>query len=108
MWEIQGDGDRMGERVGICGLTLTELQQWFACRQQPLYRARQVLDWVYRKRVKTVAAMTNLPLVVRQSVADVYEVCTLEPVRAVGSADTTRKFLFRLADGALIETVLIP
>jgi 23S rRNA (adenine2503-C2)-methyltransferase len=98
----------MEERIGICALGLTELEQWFASRQEPVYRARQVLDWVYRKRVNSLEAMTNLPLAVRHKIAEGFSMRTLEPVRVTGSGDTTRKFLFRLSDGALIETVLIP
>ena len=98
----------MDERIGICGLGLTELEGWFASRQEPVYRARQVLDWVYRKRVNAVETMTNLPLPVRQKIAENFSLRTLEPARVTGSGDTTRKFLFRLRDGALIETVLIP
>jgi 23S rRNA (adenine2503-C2)-methyltransferase len=98
----------MEERIGICALSLTDLEQWFASRQEPAYRARQVLDWVYRKRINTADAMTNLPLAVRRQIAETFSIRTLEPARVTGSADTTRKFLFRLGDGALIETVLIP
>lgn len=98
----------MDERIGICGLGLTDLEQWFASRQEPVYRARQVLDWVYRKRAKAVESMTNLPLAVRQTIAQNFNLQTLEPARVTGSGDTTRKLLFRLSDGALIETVLIP
>ena len=98
----------MGERIGICAVSLTDLEGWFAARQEPAYRARQVLDWVYRKRINTVEGMTNLPLTVRQKLAESFSMRTLEPARVVGSADTTRKLLFRLSDGALIETVLIP
>jgi 23S rRNA (adenine2503-C2)-methyltransferase len=108
MWEVTFYGERMEERIGICALGLTELEQWFASRQEPVYRARQVLDWVYRKRVNSVEAMTNLPSAVRRKIAENFSMRTLEPARVAGSGDTTRKFLFRLSDGALIETVLIP
>jgi 23S rRNA (adenine2503-C2)-methyltransferase len=98
----------MEERIGICALNLTELEQWFVSRQEPAYRARQVLDWVYRKRAGTVDAMTNLPVAVRRQITENLALRTLEPARVTGSGDTTRKFLFRLSDAALIETVLIP
>ncbi|MBV9492558.1 MAG: 23S rRNA (adenine(2503)-C(2))-methyltransferase RlmN [Verrucomicrobia bacterium] len=98
----------MRERIDICGLTRQELEGWFLTRQQLSYRAAQVLDWLYRKRVKTAAAMTNLPAELRRDLDESYAIGALEAVRMVGSTDTTQKFLFRLRDGALVETVLIP
>jgi 23S rRNA (adenine2503-C2)-methyltransferase len=75
---------------------------------QPSYRARQITDWLYKKRVNSFAEMTNLPQVLRAKLADDFSFDRIEVVRVLGSADTTRKFLFRLSDGNLIESVLIP
>ncbi len=72
------------------------------------YRARQVLEWVHQKRVKDFSAMTNLPAELREQLAKQFPVEALEQVQMGGSHDTTRKFLFRLPDGQLIESVLIP
>ena len=52
--------------------------------------------------------MTDLPQVLRAKLADDFSFDRIEVVRVLGSADTTRKFLFRLSDGSLIESVLIP
>src|SRR5213595_2859761 len=52
--------------------------------------------------------MTDLPRELRRRLARLFAFDRLEPVRALGSRDSTRKFLFRLADGNLIESVLIP
>ena len=52
--------------------------------------------------------MSNLPAELRRQLAEEFAFDNLEPVRVLGSDDTTRKFLFRLGDGALIECVLIP
>ena len=54
------------------------------------------------------AEMTDLPQVLRAKLADDFSFDRIEVVRVLGSADTTRKFLFRLSDGNLIESVLIP
>ena len=73
------------------------------------YRAKQIVDWLYEKRVTSFEAMTDLPQ--RSHEAPRRRSLTfdsLETVRVLGSKDTTRKFLFRLADGNLIESVLIP
>ncbi|MES2573223.1 MAG: 23S rRNA (adenine(2503)-C(2))-methyltransferase RlmN, partial [Verrucomicrobiota bacterium] len=75
---------------------------------QPGYRARQVMQWIYEKRVKSFAQMSDLPAALRAQLEESFAFDDLAPVRVLGSADTTRKYLFRLADGALIETVLIP
>jgi 23S rRNA (adenine2503-C2)-methyltransferase len=75
---------------------------------QPSYRAKQITDWLYKKRVNSFTEMTDLPQVLRAQLAHDFSFDKIEVVRVLGSADTTRKFLFRLGDGNLIESVLIP
>lgn len=75
---------------------------------QPAFRAGQILDWIYEKRVSDFDQMTNLSKDLRQWLSENYQLLELESVMVTGSKDTTQKFLFRLADGRLIETVLIP
>ena len=72
------------------------------------YRARQVAEWIYKRRVQSFDEMTNLPQDLRDRLAEEFVLNGIETVRILGSADTTRKFLFRLSDGNLIESVLIP
>ncbi len=92
----------------IHSLTLAEIETRLAAAGQPKYRAKQVVKWLYEKRAKSFAAMTNLPAALRTQLAHDFLFDEIEQVRVLGSADTTRKYLFRLADTALIETVLIP
>ncbi len=75
---------------------------------QPAYRALQVLQWRYKKRVTTWDAMTDLPAALRLQLAKRFAPTSLEPMRNLGAKDTTQKLLFRLRDGQLIESVLIP
>lgn len=75
---------------------------------EPAYRADQVLDWVYRRRVNAFEAMTNLPARLRELLARETDPALPAVVRVQGSGDTTRKFLLQLRDGRLVETVLIP
>jgi 23S rRNA (adenine2503-C2)-methyltransferase len=75
---------------------------------QPSYRARQITDWLYKKRVNSFAEMTDLPQVLRAKLADDFSFDKIDVVRVLGSTDTTQKFLFRLSDENLIESVLIP
>ena len=89
-------------------LALHQQGDAMAALGQPAYRAKQVMEWLYAKRAASFAAMTNLPAALRETLDAAFGFDSLEPVRTLGAGDTTRKFLFRLADGALIETVLIP
>ena len=82
----------------------TQFRAW----DQPAYRVAQVLDWLYVHRVTTWEGMTNLPKALREQLRNNYSLRALELVRKQGSRDTTQKFLWRLDDHALIESVLIP
>jgi 23S rRNA (adenine2503-C2)-methyltransferase len=92
----------------IKSMTLDEIGARLAALGQPGYRARQVVEWIYRRRAGTFDAMTNLPAALRATLRAEFDERPLEIVRKTGSDDTTQKFLLRLRDGQLIETVLIP
>jgi 23S rRNA (adenine2503-C2)-methyltransferase len=94
--------------VPITSITLDEMTERLRALGQPAYRAKQVIEWIYDKRVRDFESMSNLPAALREQLAAEFQFSTLEVVRVLGSEDTTRKFLFRLGDGALIESVLIP
>lgn len=74
----------------------------------PAFRADQLLDWLFGKRVASYDAMTNLPANLRQRLAADFPLLPLASLRELGSGDTTRKFLFELSDRQRIEAVLIP
>jgi 23S rRNA (adenine2503-C2)-methyltransferase len=92
----------------IRSLTRDELQACFKEWGLPGYRAGQVLEWLYVHRVASWDAMTNLPRSLRDYLHQRFSLTALELVRKQGSLDTTQKFLWKLADGAFIESVLIP
>src|SRR6266516_1634978 len=92
----------------IKSLQLEELGEKLRELGEPSYRSRQVVDWLYKKRVESFEEMTDLPHELRRRLAKLFGFDRLEVVRVLGSRDTTRKFLFRLSDGNLIESVLIP
>jgi 23S rRNA (adenine2503-C2)-methyltransferase len=94
--------------VDIKSQTREELAAQFQAWQQPRYRVDQLLQWFYVQRVTHWDQMTNLPAALRNQLRQHYTLNTLESVRVQGSRDTTQKFLWRLSDGALIESVLIP
>jgi 23S rRNA (adenine2503-C2)-methyltransferase len=89
-------------------LSREQLQSQFALWQQPPYRVGQLLDWLYKRRATAWEQMSNLPVSLRQKLKDSFTLRSLELVKRSGASDVTEKFLWRLADGALIESVLIP
>lgn len=88
--------------------TRDELQSRFQEWGEPAYRVEQVLRWLYARRATTWEAMTNVPKALREKLARHYTLHRVELVRKQGSDDTTQKFLWRLEDHALIESVWIP
>jgi len=96
------------EITDIKSLTREELEKQFVAWDQPAYRVGQLLDWLYVRRVTGWDEMSNLPKALREKLRGQFSLQTLELARKQGSHDTTQKFLWKLADGALIESVLIP
>jgi 23S rRNA (adenine2503-C2)-methyltransferase len=96
------------EKRPIHSLFLEEIENHLAVLNERPYRAKQIVDWLYEKRVGSFDGMSDLPQALRQRLAEEFGFGILETVRVLGSKDTTRKFLFRLGDGSLIESVLIP
>jgi 23S rRNA (adenine2503-C2)-methyltransferase len=95
-------------KTDIKSITADELGHQFQAWNEPAYRSKQVLEWLYARRVSAWDAMTNLPKPLREKSAATFTLQTLGVVRKQGAGDETQKFLWRLADGALIESVLIP
>ena len=102
-WEV-----RLPGKTFIHSLLLDELSARLVELGQKPYRAKQIADWLYKKRVTSYDEMTDLPQALRAQLAGEFDLTKPEVVRVLGSKDTTQKFLFRLRDGNLIESVLIP
>src|SRR4051794_34276904 len=92
----------------IHSLFLEELAEHLATLNERPYRAKQIVDWLYEKRVRSFDEMSDLPQLLRERLAGEFAFAELDTVRVLGSKDTTRKFLYRLNDGSLVESVLIP
>src|SRR5215475_11851655 len=95
-------------KPSLAGITLEELADFLGKRGAASYRAKQVTDWIYKKRAASFDAMTDLPNELRADLTAEFDPPKTEVVRVLGSNDTTQKFLFRLRDENLIESVLIP
>ena len=90
------------------GQSPDSLSEWLQEQGEPTFRAKQILDWVWKKKVASYDDMTNLPAALREKLAASFRLTALSHAKTQGSEDTTRKFLFRLHDGRYIESVLIP
>ncbi|NMH70975.1 23S rRNA (adenine(2503)-C(2))-methyltransferase RlmN [Bacillus sp. RO3] len=95
------------EKKSIYGLTLEQLTAWLVENGQKKFRAAQVWDWLYKKRVTHFADMKNLNADCVQLLEDHFYLHTLTQEIKQESKDGTIKFLFKLEDGNLIETVLM-
>ncbi|HEY5005249.1 MAG TPA: 23S rRNA (adenine(2503)-C(2))-methyltransferase RlmN, partial [Ktedonobacteraceae bacterium] len=96
------------KKIDLLSFTLPELKLWLVEHGEPGFRAKQIYQWIYQQLVSDFAAMSNLPLSLRQK---------LEEEACIGSGsvrteqhskdDRTRKILLELTDGRLIESVLM-
>ncbi len=94
--------------LNLFGLDTTALAAFFAERAQPAYRARQVYAWLYAKRARSLDALTDVGRDLRARLAEECEIRWPAVERRQHSSDGTVKYLFRLGDGATIESVFIP
>ncbi|MGD8278731.1 MAG: 23S rRNA (adenine(2503)-C(2))-methyltransferase RlmN [Gemmatimonadota bacterium] len=84
------------------------LRDHFAARSQPAYRVRQTLAWIYERDAVSFAGMSDLPAAERDALAAAFRLCAPALAVPTRSSDGTAKQLWRLDDGELIESVLIP
>jgi 23S rRNA (adenine2503-C2)-methyltransferase len=92
----------------IAELELDELEQALAALGHPRFHARQIFQWVHRRGVTDFAVMSDLGRDLRASLETRFRITTPHVERKERSSDGTTKFLLRLADGKLIESVYIP
>lgn len=92
--------------VDIKSMYFDELEDYIIKNKLPAFRAKQLFGWMHEKYVGSVDEMTNLPKTMRDIIKDDFIVIN-EETRMVSKKDGTIKFLFRLYDGQLIETVFM-
>ena len=99
--------DMEGYKPSIYGLTRDELIDWAMEHGEKKFRATQIWDWLYKKRVQSFEEMTNIS---KDFIAKLNENFCVNPLKqriVQESKDGTVKYLFELPDGMLIETVLM-
>ena len=92
----------------IKDLSFQELAAFLSEHKESAYRAKQIRQWLFKKRAATFGDMTNLSYPLRERLEEHFTIGQLKTVRRMESRDRTVKFLFGLGDGATIESVLIP
>ncbi len=100
--------DHAVSRPNLFGIGKDALVRLASERGEPAFRGRQIYGWLYHHRVREVAAMDNLPRALRRALEAEFDLRWPEVAERAESRDRTRKYLFRLDDGASIEAVYIP
>jgi len=91
----------------LTGETLESLTEKLRAHGEPAYRAKQILEWLYKKRARSWADMTNLSKPLRAWLEESFTFLPLDLIHGKQSLDVTDKLLLELGDKSLIETVII-
>ena len=96
------------EKRYLLGMTLAELKEAVQQVGMPAFTAKQIADWVYRKRVHSIEEMTNISLKNRERLQEHFEVGYRAPADAARSCDGTIKYLYAVENNHFVEAVYIP
>ena len=91
----------------IYDLTFKQMQEMLEAHGQKAYRAKQIFSWLYRKRVSSFDAMSDLPKSFIEQLKQEYSIEPLKEIQRQVSHDGTIKFLAELQDGSSVELVLM-
>ena len=92
--------------MDIMSMSIEQLRERMSEAGQPAYRAKQLYEWMHVRLAASYDEMTNLPKTLRERLASEWPLTAPEKVAALESEiDGTRKYLFRLADGNVVESV---
>lgn len=92
----------------LLGTKPEEVAQVVTGLGEPAFRAKQIVEWTFKKRATGIEAMSSLSKPLRMALAEKFVTRSMTLSNVTGSVDTTRKILLKLHDGRYVETVLIP
>ncbi|MEO8955526.1 MAG: 23S rRNA (adenine(2503)-C(2))-methyltransferase RlmN, partial [Ktedonobacteraceae bacterium] len=96
------------KKTDLLALTLPQLQAWIVEHGEAAFRAKQLYNWLYQRLCTDFAQMSNLPQSLREKLAEEASIGPMIVRSELHSKDDrTRKILLELADGKLIESVLM-
>ncbi|WP_134684507.1 23S rRNA (adenine(2503)-C(2))-methyltransferase RlmN [Brevibacillus migulae] len=96
-----------GNKPLLYSMTLDELKEWLTGIGEKAFRAQQIFDWLYVKRVASFDEMSNLSKGLREKLAEAFRIDPMAEITRQESTDGTIKILFQLIDGHAIETVIM-
>ena len=100
---------RMEAKKGkLLGMTLDTLKEAVKEAGMPAFTAKQIADWVYKKRVRTIDEMSNISIKNREKLAQMFEIGYSAPADAARSIDGTIKYLYKVENEHYVEAVYIP
>ena len=95
-------------KTDICRLKPEELAESIRALGEPAYRASQIFSWLHQKKAESFSEMTNLSKALREKLAEHFEITVMHPEKVlVSGIDGTRKYVFALRDGNVIESVFM-
>ena len=95
------------QSLDVKSMYIEELNDWLKEKGQPGFRAKQLFSWMHEKYVADVDCMTNIPKDLREEISKTGFVSIREETRQISKKDGTIKFLYKLSDGQMIETVFM-
>jgi len=98
---------KYGRPPALSGLSLDDLEDFVKKLGLPKFRAKQIHSWIYSKWASNFEEMTDLSADLRKKLSESAEVGLLNLAHLQVSSDETRKYLFQLPDGKMVESVLM-
>ncbi|HEX4870184.1 MAG TPA: 23S rRNA (adenine(2503)-C(2))-methyltransferase RlmN [Moraxellaceae bacterium] len=95
-------------KINLLGMTRQQMEDFFVGLGEKKFRAQQVIKWIHQLGVDDFEQMTNVSKALRQKLAAIAEIRAPEVVHREYSADGTRKWVLKVGEGSMVETVLIP
>lgn len=98
----------MGDKKRLLGMTLEELKGVATEIGLPGYAAKQMADWLYKKKITRISEMTNIAAAKRDALAESFEIGAYPPAEYQKSEDGTVKYLYAAGADRFVESVYIP
>jgi len=95
-------------KLDLRKIDLNTLKEWLISKEEKPFRAKQIQEWLWKKSAQSIDEMTNLSLSLREQLKEEFELNSITADKIQYSDDGTIKSRFKLHDGHLIESVLIP